>query len=163
MFFFHWQYFVIWMCIFMDLINCLYFILLQIHKPLAVQSQNTSSFKRPDPPSDNCTIDAKRRKLDVPTEQLSPLTANAQTTTQNRSHSPLTLRQVSAPVPNPSSQQNSKPKWHRCHSESHVSIMKALSKSCKYLIRYFVETSIAISKKISNYKHFIFWPWITDR
>lgn len=100
-----------------------------IIRPSAVQSENTSSFKRPDPPSDACTLDAKRRKLDVPSEQLSPLTSNAQTTTQSRAQQPLTQRQVSAPDSIPSSQQNSKPKFHRCHSESHVSIMKALNKS----------------------------------
>uniref|UniRef100_A0A0P4WIA6 M-phase inducer phosphatase n=1 Tax=Scylla olivacea TaxID=85551 RepID=A0A0P4WIA6_SCYOL len=101
----------------------------RVFKPAAVQSENTSSFKRPEPPSDICTTDTKRRKLDVPSEQLSPLTSNAPTTTQSRSQPLMTLRQVSAPEPSPSSQQNSKPKFHRCHSESHVSIMKALNKS----------------------------------
>lgn len=101
----------------------------RVFKQTAVQSENTSSFKRPEPPSDVCTTDAKRRKLDVPSEQLSPLTSNAQTTTQSRSQPLIALRQVSAPEPSQSSQQNSKPKFHRCHSESHVSIMKALNKS----------------------------------
>ncbi|MPC83745.1 M-phase inducer phosphatase [Portunus trituberculatus] len=87
----------------------------RVFKATAVQSENTSSFKRPEPPSDICTTDTKRRKLDVPSEQLSPLTSNAQTTTQSRSQPLMTLRQVSAPEPSPSSQQNSKPKFQPGH------------------------------------------------
>ncbi|XP_063865385.1 uncharacterized protein LOC135103271 [Scylla paramamosain] len=57
----------------------------RVLKPASVQSENTSSFKRPEPPSDICTTDTKRRKLDVPSEQLSPITSNAPTTTQQES------------------------------------------------------------------------------
>ncbi|KAG0710564.1 M-phase inducer phosphatase [Chionoecetes opilio] len=98
-------------------------------KASAVQSENTCSFKRPDPPSDSYGQDSKRRKLDVPGEQLSPLTSNGHTTTQTRPQTVLTQRQTSAPEANPAALQTAKPKWHRCHSESHVSIMKALNKS----------------------------------
>lgn len=114
-------------------------ILLQVQlisKPSPVPGDYTS-FKRPNPPTDSSNLDAKRRKLDVPSEQLSPLTSNAQTTTQSKSPPLQTLRQVSAPEPSPS-QQNTRPKWQRCHSESHVSIMKALNKSCKYLFFYLI-------------------------
>lgn len=99
-----------------------------VSKPSPAPADYTSSFKRPNPPTDSSNLDSKRRKLDVPSEQLSPLTSNAQTTTQSKSPALLTQRQVSAPEPSPS-QQNTRPKWQRCHSESHVSIMKALNKS----------------------------------
>lgn len=99
----------------------------------SVQVKGSSTFKRPEPPCDfSSGVDCKRRKLDEPCVQPSPLTSNASTTTGEKVRTPLTQRQVSAPQPTTTTTttiQSVKPKILRCHSESHVSIMKALNNS----------------------------------
>lgn len=98
--------------------------------------ESSLSFKRPQPPTDlSSQVDCKRRRQDAG-ELASPLTSNAPTTVVSATssenlRSPLALRQNSAPEANAT--HTVKPKLQRSHSESHVSIMKALNKCCKYL------------------------------
>nr|XP_045590164.1 M-phase inducer phosphatase-like [Procambarus clarkii]XP_045590165.1 M-phase inducer phosphatase-like [Procambarus clarkii] len=99
-----------------------------IPKPPPPEVSSTVSFKRPQPPTDLSNLtECKRRKLDETSDQLCPLTSNASTTTGEKIRVPLTQRQVSAPEA--STAQCVKPKFQRSHSESHVSIMRALNKS----------------------------------
>lgn len=94
--------------------------------------ESSLSFKRPQPPTDlSAQVDCKRRKQDDAGEPASPLTSNAaptvvSATSSENLRSPLALRQNSAPEA--STTHAAKPKLQRSHSESHVSIMKALNK-----------------------------------
>ncbi|XP_042872945.1 M-phase inducer phosphatase-like isoform X2 [Penaeus japonicus] len=93
-------------------------------------SLESLSFKRPQPPTDlSSQVDCKRRRQED--AGASPLTSNAPTTvvtatSSENLRSPLALRQNSAPEA--STTHTVKPKLQRSHSESHVSIMKALNK-----------------------------------
>ncbi|XP_071542341.1 M-phase inducer phosphatase-like isoform X2 [Panulirus ornatus] len=95
----------------------------------AVQASTAAvSFKRPQPPTDLSNgMECKRRKQDDSSDQLSPITFSASTTTGEKNRAPLVQKQVSAPEV--TTTQVIKPKIQRSHSESHVSIMKALNKS----------------------------------
>ncbi|XP_068206153.1 M-phase inducer phosphatase-like [Palaemon carinicauda] len=85
-------------------------------------SQRYGRFKRPDAPVDlSGCVEFKRRREDF-SRVLSPLSSATPTSVGS---SPLTQRQVSAPEP---VDDVPKPKIVRSHSESHVSIMKALNK-----------------------------------
>lgn len=123
----------------------------------SVQASTAISFKRPQPPTDLSNgMECKRRKQDDSSDQLSPLTSNASTTTGEKIRAPLVQKQMSAPEVNTS--QTIKPKIQRSHSESHVSIMKALNKSCKYhmpkksvrfkMLKYFLKVSFLIDLRI---------------
>ena len=83
---------------------------------------NGAPFKRPHPPSEG--LDSKRRKQMSPNSLASALEFEKLTTTKEFSQ-----RQLSDPTPCCSPQP--RPKLIRSHSESQVSIMKALSKSSK--------------------------------
>lgn len=88
------------------------------------EASTSVSFKRPQPPTDLSNyLECKRRRQDESSDVLSPLTSNAPTTTGEKI---LAQRQASAPEP--STSQSVKHKLQRSHSESHVSIMKALNK-----------------------------------
>lgn len=81
-------------------------------------------FKRPEAPADlSNLVECKKRREEGP---VSPLEANARPSVTSVVPSPLTQRQASAPETTCSLL--SKPKIVRSHSESHVSIMKALNK-----------------------------------
>lgn len=81
-------------------------------------------FKRPEAPVDlSGFVEFKKRREDSD-RTISPLSSATATTAVGSS--PLTQRQVSAPEPK--TEEVPKPKIVRSHSESHVSIMKALNK-----------------------------------
>ncbi|XP_076043167.1 M-phase inducer phosphatase-like [Oratosquilla oratoria] len=86
------------------------------------------SFKRPNPPADlNSLVDCKRRRSD---DMAVSENKEAPQEPQPSTRPPLfPFRQLSNPESSRPSGAEARPKLQRCHSESHVSIMKAVSRS----------------------------------